>query len=709
MIRRVITIFTAIILSGATAFEQTDQGSAPGRSGDNAHWATARKVGFGTANNLKSKVWFTLADGMLTEVYYPTLDVPNVQALQLLVVTPEGTIETEKDHTIHETELRDPGRSLTYRQTNNAKTGQYVIIKDYATDPLHNVLLIDVSFRAWQRNSSDYKLYVYYDPSLKNSGMHDSGWSDSDALLATEQDVASALISKPAFLEVGTAFLGQSNLITELGAGKSREHHDRAVNGNIVQVGRTGSASMVLGNSIRFTLALGFGKTSTEALSEARTSLSKNFNAIHRDYKSTWNSYVDRLPKIGAQYQKQFNIAAMVLVALEDKTHRGAVIASPSSPWGGGPNANEPNISGYHAIWSRDLYHVATAFLAMGDRAAANRALDYLFKVQQKPDRSFPQNSWVDGRPLGGGLQMDQVALPLVLAYQLERYDRETWVQHVKKAADFIVEHGPRTDQERWEEERGYSPSTIAAEIAALVCAAEIAKRNADTQSASAYLKAADLWTTNVEKWTATTNGPHGDGNYYLRITENNNPNDGAKIEINSNGGTFDEREIVDAGFLELVRLGIKHPDDPLIVKSLAVVDRLLMIQTKAGQGWYRYNHDAYGERADGIPYDAQAGHGRLWTLLTGERGEYELARRQKMLARRRLNTMLLFVNDGGMLPEQVWDRDVAGFVAGSGTGSATPLAWSMAQFIRLAVSLQQGYNIETPRVVADRYIRRRR
>jgi glucoamylase len=397
----------------------------------------------------------------------------------------------------------------------------------------------------------------------------------------------------------------------------------------------------------------------------------------------------------------------MVLKALEDKTYRGATIASPSIPWGGGPNANEPTISGYHAVWSRDLYQVATAWYAMGDRAAAGRALDYLFLVQQKADGSFPQNSWVDGRPIGGGVQMDQIGLPIVLAYQLGQTDRNTWLRHIKPAADFIIQHGPSTGQDRWEEKPGFSPAAIAAEIAGLVCAAQLARVQGATASANAYLQKADEWAHNIDSWCATNNGPYGDGHYYLRINENRNPNDGAKIEINSGGGTFDERDIVDAGFLELVRLGIKRADDPLILKSLAVVDELAKVETPAGAAWYRYNHDAYGERPDRESYDGRTGKGRLWPLLTGERGEYDLAKGDKARAVQRLNTMLAFANDGMMIPEQVWDGQRSSGSFGSGTGSATPLAWSMAQFIRLAMNIKSGRNLETPQVVAARYLNR--
>jgi len=632
--------------------------------GGDAHWPTAAKNGFGTSTTLASKIWFTLANGVMTEVFFPTLDVPNVQMLQLHIAT-GGRVETETDDTFHRLEVPNPS-SLTFRQVNSAKSGQYTITKTYITDPRSSTVLIDLNFDS----KAPAQLSVYYDPSLNNSGMHDSAWTENDALVAIDGNKASALIPSCGFAEV---------------TGRAT--------GNVIQSGTL--------KQNQCTLALGFGSTVAQAVSTARASLARGFQATRLEYEAGWASYVSRLPHV-TKHQQQFNMAAMVLAGLEDKTFRGAVIASPSTPWGGGPNANEPTVSGYHAVWSRDLYHVATAFDAMGDRATANRLLDYLFNVQQKSDGSFPQNSWVDGRPIGGGLQMDQLALPLVLAYQLERSDRRTWLKHVKPAADFIVQHGPGTGQDRWEEKPGYSPATIAAEIAGLVCAAEIARINGDLIGKE-YLKTADNWARNVERWTVTKS--EHDSGYYLRITENDNPNDSATMEINSSSRVVDERRILDAGFLELVRLGIKDPRDRLVVESLKLIDQLIKVETPAGDAWYRYNHDAYGETPTGANYDGRNGVGRLWTLLTGERGEYELAAGDARSARKRLDTLAAFANDGLMIPEQVWDQNGPGFRVGTGTGSATPLAWSMAQFIRLAMSIEKGKNLETPRVVVERYI----
>ena len=698
---RPIVISTISLLGCTALFGQATNQFAPGAPGLDSHWPSAAKNGFGTANTLRSKVWFTLNNGVMTEAYYPRLDMPNTQSLQLIVCN-ALECQTEADDMGHEIQVLD-SRALSFRQINLSRNGAYTITKTYTTDPRRPAILINVDF-ATSSNAS-YSLYVYFDPSLKNSGMHDTGWTKGDALLASDADVASALVSSGGFAEMTNGYLGTSDGLLQLKkARRITEGYERAENGNVVQVGR-------IREPRSFTLALGFGSSPAEALMNARASLAKGFSAARREYESGWHAYLNSLRRIelAPKYQRQFNLAALTLKALEDKTYRGAMIASPSIPWGGGPNANEPTISGYHAVWSRDLYHVGTAFLAMGDRASANRALDYLFKVQQKADGSFPQNSWVDGRPIGGGLQMDQVAFPVILAYQLKRKDRETWLRHIKPAADFIVSNGPRTQQERWEEKSGYSPSTIAAEIAGLVCAARIATLNGDKDSAQTYLKKADDWAGHIERWTATR-GRDGDGHYYLRITENEDPDDGAEIEINSSNRVADERAILDAGFLELVRLGIKRADDPLVVESLALIDQLIRVETPSGPAWYRYNHDAYGETDDGGNYDGRTGRGRLWSLLTGERGEYELARGNRLAAQKHLDAMMGFANEGMMIPEQIWDRrETPGpeFRFGEGTGSATPLAWSMAQFIRLAINLQIGHNSETPAVVAARYAKR--
>ncbi len=712
---------------------------APGAPGKDAQWSSAGKQAVGTSASLESKVWFTLQGGALTEVYYPDVTVANVHKLEFVVVNPRTKkVETETEDAIHEIKVMRPD-SLSFQQINTAKSGEWKITKTYTTDPDKlAVVMIDVQFEAKDKSLN---LYYYYDPSINNTGMHDNA---TERIISHDGKIYSSLLISSGVQEQTNGFYQVSDGLEQLKkGGKINIQYDQARNGNVVQMAK-------IKNPIRFTAILSFADNEAGAFVLAVLSKQKGFTKALAEYEKGWSDYVKTLSKVESKYQAQFNMAAMVLKAQEDKTVRGANVASLTVPWGGGANANEDVGGGYHLVWSRDLYHVFTAYLALGDVAAASRALDFLFKIQQNPDGSFPQNSWLDGKRGWGSLQLDEVAYPLIMAYQLKRFDRATYENHVRKAADFLVKTGPKTPQERWEEKSGYSPSTIAAEIAGLVCAAEIAKKNNDEASATVYLATADDWARNVERWTATTNGKYGDGNYYIRLTENGTPDAREKTVLNNTAGTFVENEIVDAGFLELVRLGIKSPDDSLIVKSLKVIDEKIKVNTPNGESFYRYNNDGYGEMDDGRRWNwdgKYTGKGRLWALLSGERGQYELARAsffnsgpaattskgvpvltkqqndnlplygsEIKKAKSRLDAMLNFANEGLMIPEQIWDKAetpknidkqfIPELKFGEGTGSATPLAWSMAQFIRLAVNLQAGANLDTPDVVYNRYVK---
>ncbi len=699
----------AVLVAGGVAAGSpagADTGAAPGAPGGSSSWTSGAKEGVGTSVTERSKVWHTLVDGVMTEVYYPRVDVANVQDLQLVVSDGRTFTELERDATDHQILLTDP-KALSYRQINTDEDGRYRVTKDYVTDPARSTVLVDV--RLESLDGGTYDAYVLYNPSLANSGRHDTGRTSGSALLAEDTsgdtDVASALVGSPAFRRVSSGFSEVSDGWTDLSADHDLDHtYTSAADGNVVQVAQL--ARQGGSRTVRATLSLGFGSTATEALGTANATLKRAFPAVRDAYEDGWAAYLGSLDAAPASVadpglRTQYDVALMTLKAHEDKTYPGANIASLTVPWGQAINADESGVGGYHLVWARDLYQVATAQLAAGDEAAANRSLDYLFDVQQRPDGSFPQNSLLDGTPYWGSLQLDEVAFPIVLAGQLGRSDADTW-DSVKRSADFLVRRGPATPQERWEEEGGYSPSTIAAEIAGLVTAADIARSNGDDASAALYTGVADDWQRRVEEWTFTTTGPLGDGDYFVRIDADGHPDEDDWVEINNGGGWHPEREVVDGGFLELVRLGVRPADDPSVLASLGELDSTIKVDTPHGPMWYRYNFDGYGEKSDGSPYDG-TGVGRLWPLLSGERGEYELAAGRS--ADSYLRTMAAAANPGYMIPEQVWDRaDAYGFEFGEGTGSATPLAWSMAQYVRLALSIDAGAPVETPALVADRY-----
>jgi glucoamylase len=682
---------------------------APGAPGAASDWVTGDKDGFGTARGTTSKVWYTLNNGELSEIYYPRIDTPSTRDTQLVVTDGRTFTDRETTDTIHQVRLLDP-QSLSYQQVDRARSGNYLITKTYTTDPARSTVLVDIEFRSL--TGHPYQVFVLHDPALTMTGDDDTGSTQHGALVATDGTNSDAVLASSGFGKTSSGYQGVSDGWTDL----ATDHHmdwtyfaDQP--GNVVQTGQTDLTG--LSGRQRLTLAIGFATTTTAAVSTARASLASGFAADARAYAAGWHRYLATLkpvPQSATQWATEYHVSQMVLAASEDKTYRGGFVASPGRPWAW---ANVlQSLAVYHAVWSRDLYEIATALIAMGDSAAANRALDYLFDVQQRPDGSYPQNSRLSGVPVFGGLQMDEVSFPTVLAGQLGRTGPADW-QHIKKAEDFVVANGPSTPGERWENASGYSPATIAAEIAGLVVGANIARKNGDGSRAQLYLLVADSWRANLDHWTVTTTGPYSSEPYFLRITVDGNADAGTKIQLSDGGPLIDQRAVVDPSFLELVRLGVLPPDDPDILNSLTVVDQQLGYTTPNGPFWHRASFDGYGEKADGsewepTPTGSDLTHGRGWPLLTGERGEYQLAAGSG--AQNDLDTMARSADDASwLLPEQVWDhRPPAGsgplFQPGEPTFSASPLAWTHAQFIRLAWSIDAGTPVETPQPVACRY-----
>jgi glucoamylase len=274
------------------------------------------------------------------------------------------------------------------------------------------------------------------------------------------------------------------------------------------------------------------------------------------------------------------------------------------------------------------------------------------------------------------------------------------------------------TQQERWEELGGYSPSTLASNIVALICASLFARERGDEKTARYLEEYADFLECHIERWTVTTEGTLVPGikTHYIRIqpasvddpVPSEDPNAGTLTLSNVEPGreaTLPAKEMVDAGFLELVRYGIRKACDPVVIDSLTVVDRVLKVDTPLGPCWHRYNHDGYGEREDGGPYEGW-GKGRAWPLLTGERGHYEIAAGRDPASF--VRTMERFSSAGGLLPEQIWDeldRKEVHMRFGKSTGSAMPLMWAQAEYIKLLRSAHDGRVFDLIPEVARRYI----
>ncbi len=476
----------------------------------------------------------------------------------------------------------------------------------------------------------------------------------------------------------------------------------------------------------------------SEALGAAGGSLTSAFDKTLAAYKKAWKAYdaglvrprTEKLPGTSGPEQKRleetYYLSANVIKASEDKTFPGAIAASLASPWGQAISAGDPNntyFGSYREIFARDLYEAWTGLVAAGDLATARDATLFLFERQQLPDGSFPRNSLVNGKvaPDSFGTQLDEVAYPILMAQQLGMTGASLYADHVKPAANYLASHGPAFGVERWEEQSGYSPSTIAAEIAGLVAAAELAKVNGDPSAAAVWLGVADEMQRSIKDWTVTTNGPLSPDPYFIRLSKNGDPNEALSYNVGNGGPTLDQRAVIDAGFLELVRLGILPAADPDVARSLPIVDATIKSTTPSGPGWHRYNGDGYGDRgSDGRPWAPSGqGTGHLWPVLSAERAEQALATGDPATAASLLSGMRQFASGVGLIPEQDWELpDVApspygtdpttasiGFVNGKAAGSASPLTWSAAAFVRLAADLAANRNVVLPAVTHARYV----
>jgi glucoamylase len=732
---------------------------APDGPGALSHFDLARKDCLGTARNRTSKTWYTVADGVLSDVYYPTADNTNVETLQYVVT--DGSTFTDlqtRDMTYSAAALDRSG--MTCRVTTTAKSGKYRLVTDFVTDPRRNAVLMRTTFKPLVGPAGRYRLYVRFDPTVNGNGGGgagnggaDSGTVDSssghDVLVASDpvtatnaanrdyaQPVSIALDSSKPFTQVTNGFVGAaSDGLTQLDAahGLTTTYTD-ASNGNLVQAARL----PLHRHSTTFTLALGFGASQSEAVRTAARSLDKGFHSARKRYESGWAAYdrklkqpPSRLAGVSKQHWRElvaeYFLSANVVKASEDKTFPGAIVASLASPWGQAVSAGDPNntyLGSYREVFSRDLYEAWTGLLVDGDLGTARDTVRFLFERQQLPDGSMPRNSLVNGKlaPDSFGTQLDETAYPILMAYQLGMTDASLYANHVKPAAYFLIAHGPAFGVERWEEQDGYSPSTIAAEIAGLIGAAELAQANGDNVSAALFRGVADDYQRSIKGWTVTTNGPLSTQPYFIRLSKTGDPNAAISYNVGNGGPTLDQRTVIDAGFLELSRLAALPASDPDILRSLPIVDATIRSTTGSGPGWHRYNGDGYGDRAsDGRPWAPSGqGTGHLWPALSSERGEHSLQTGDRATARSLLDSMERFAGGVGLIPEQDWELpDLArspfgtdptiasiGFENGEPAGSANPLTWSAASYVRLLGDLVAGRVVEQPAATFDRYVR---
>lgn len=689
-------------------------------------WTSSAKTGVGTALQHPSYVWFTLSHGIFDEIYYPRVDQACVRDMGLLVADGKDFFSEEKRDAQSEVSFLAEGVPA-YRLVNTCRQGRYRIDKEILSDPHREVVLQSTRFVPLKGRLEDYHLYVLLSPHLANRGSGNTAWlgeyKGHAMLFAQRAGSALALACTVPWLRRSVGFVGTSDGWQDISQHKQMEwSYERAEDGNIALAGEIDLQA----DNGSCVLALGFGHTPAEAGHRARASLLDGFDTARRVYLKGWQDWqqtLQPLEKTEASDRDLYRTSTAVLRIHEAKHFPGGAIASLSIPWGF--SKGDDDLGGYHLVWPRDLCETAGGLLAAGALDDARRMLRFL-QFTQEADGHWPQNMWLDGSPYWDGIQMDETAFPIWLLdlcrreAALEPGDLERFWPMARRAAGFLVRNGPVTQEDRWEEDAGYSPFTLAVEIAALSAAANLAKQVNDAPLAQFLNEVADNWYSHIDDWIYTTDTAlarqAGVSGYYMRIAspeqaEASSPSFGYVTIRNRPLKQSQMRadQVISPDALALVRFGLRAADDPRIVNTVKLIDRMLKKDTPAGPCWYRYNDDGYGEHDDGSPFDG-TGTGRLWPLLTGERAHYELAAGRRPEAVRLLRALEAFANEGRLLPEQVWDKpDIPGkeLFFGRPSGSAMPLVWAHSEYIKLRRSLRDGRVFDLGEQVAARYASR--
>ena len=696
--------------------------NAPGWPGIPPRWTSSAKTGVGTALNLHSRVWFTLSHGILNEVYFPRVDQACTRDQGLIVTDGVGFFSEEKRHCTFENRPFHPGIPA-YELRNTEREGRYLIEKEVLTDPHRNVVLQKIRFVPLQARLADLFLYALLAPHLANWGNGNTGWVGDykgvPMLFAERDGHALAFACSTPWRKMSVGFVGYSDGWQDLSQNYQMTwDYTRAENGNIALTSEIDLPAC----GGEFILALGFGAIWSEAGQQVRSSLLEPWEEVREQYVRHWKHWQQGLLKLD-EPKREFDLyraSAAVLRCHESKDFLGGVIASLSIPWGF--NKGDEDLGGYHLVWPRDLVETAAGFLAAGATSDAVRVLRYLESTQES-DGHWAQNLWLDGRPYWNGLQMDETAFPILLVDLLRRLapedldDPKRWWSLVKKAAGFLIRNGPVTQQDRWEEDAGYSPFTLAVEVSALLAAADLGDAVGDREAALYLRETADCWNENIERWTYATGSnlarQLGIEGYYVRIAP---PDcDGAASPLqgfvpikNRPPGQSQQAAIhlISPDALALVRFGLRAPDDPRVLNTVKAIDTLLRVKLPQGPCWYRYNGDGYGEHEDGSPFDG-TGVGRPWPLLAGERAHYELAAGREAMAYELLRGMESSTECGRLIPEQVWDApDIPSveLFRGKPSGSACPLVWAHSEYIKLRRSLRDGKIFDQPPQPVQRY-----
>ena len=690
---------------------------ASGGPGIEPRWTSSSKDGVGTSLSGHSKVWFTVSHGIVNEIYYPRIDTANLRDHQFLV-SDKGFFSEERRDTFHKTEMIDEN-TPAFKITNTCKSGNYSIEKIVFTDPDSDVLIESVTFKNLKK--LNLKVYSLLAPHINNSGYGNSAWvgdyKGHTMVFAKKDSIFMASCFNIKCRKISCGYSGINDGWQDIRKnGEMTFNFSECDDGNIAI-----TSELEIPQNGKFDFYIGYGTSPEEAALKVLVSMESDSQSILQKYGNEWKDYMESL-KIDEKLSKKFRLYKRSIIVL--KCHQakgqfpGAIIASLSIPWGNTKGDND--IGGYHLIWPRDMVEAAESLLIAGDRDGALSAFKFLMATQEGDGHWF-QNLWLDGKSYWNGIQMDETAFPIILAYRLFSQGiigkSDALITMLRKAVRYIILNGPATDQDRWEEDGGITPFTISVEITGLVCAGKLFEAFGLKREANLAVSFADYINSRIDGSlyvmnTNISNKSSVEG-YYMRITGRNSThssNGSEPVSIKNRPvehSQFTAADLICVDAPAMVRFGIRSAKDVKIMNTIKVIDDTLLTQTRSGPVWHRYNHDGYGEHPDGSAFDG-TGIGRGWPLLVGERGHYEIANGNFEEAQKLLSSMEKMTSPGGLIPEQIWDSDdipKRGLFNGKPSGSAMPLVWAHGEYIKLCHSIMDGKISDQLDFVYNRYV----
>ncbi len=641
---------------------------APGEPGQPPRWIPTGKNGIGRSLRDDSRVWFTLGNGILNEITYPRIEQTAVRDFGLIVTDGDTLFAEERRDCTSVTTPLAPGVPA-YRILSTHDGDRFRLHKRIIADPVRPAILQHVRLEDLAGSgAAPLRLHALLAPHLVNVTGMGTAWIGEykgvQMLFAEAQGTAVALAASGGWRARSAGYAGISDGWQDLHRHRRMAwQYERAFNGNVALTGELVLDACPDG----LVVALAFGRIWTEAAMRAKAALLEPFAALEDAYAAGWQRWLAGTrpldpvsggngPDLGAGLGAEpYRTSLMAIRTHECPSVPGARIASLGVPWAALQNDAYP--AACHLVRARDVTAAARALLAAGDPGALREALGYLHTVQEA-DGHWPQNFWLDGMAAWQGLQLDEIAQPVLLADLALREGvlgedevRRYWPM-VRQAALCLARHDPLDGQDRWGRTDGLKLHTLGTEIAALLAAAAWAGRAGD-ETLDTFL------------------GDTADSIHELLDALLDEPGSPASVEAPE----------ADPDVVSLPRLGVLAPDDPRLLRALRAVDAELRVELPGGPAWC-----CRGD-AGQAPRPVLTTERALLAVLSGRPDE----------ARALLDSLQNCAGEGGMMPERVDGPDGRG-------GMVMPHLWTHAEHVRLLRSLADGAVFDRPPHAAARY-----